>query len=505
MTFVERAATAAEARARIVVLILGALGVVALAVLSAWRPQYGLVASGALLVGLFLLLVGRRLPQLFLALLALALAGYAFLGRGIAYLGVSPIYMGEMVLALGLVALLFNLPRLRLGLVQVVLLLFMAWGAARTIPYISVYGIDALRDGVLWGYGAFAIVISVCLRPPHIRKLVALYGRVMPYFLLWVPVAAFLYLGLATYLPRLPGSPTAILDFKGGDMSVHLAGAAAFLLVGLYGDVRRNVSDLLLWTGWLIGIAVSAIINRGGMLAAAAGAAVAALFMPAFSRFVKPAAAGTAIILVLLIVNPQLELSKGRTLSVTQLIDNFSSVVDSSSVSGLQGTIQWREAWWGTIVNYTFNGPYFWAGKGYGINLATADGFQLDPTGQSLRAPHNGHLDILARSGVVGFGLWLAFLATFALGMIRAAILARRRGDTFWVQVTGWILAYWIASTVNATFDVYLEGPQGGIWFWALTGIGLVVMHAAARGEPAEEVVEERRPVARPLAQPGPA
>ncbi len=112
-----------------------------------------------------LLLVGRRMPQLFLVLLAVALAGYAFLGRGIAYLGASPIYMGEMVLALGLVALLFNLPRLRLGLVQVVLLLFMAWGAARTIPYISVYGVDALRDGVLWGYGAFAIVISVCLRP----------------------------------------------------------------------------------------------------------------------------------------------------------------------------------------------------------------------------------------------------------------------------------------------------------------------------------------------------
>ena len=34
----------------------------------------------------------------------------------------------------------------------------------------------------------------------------------------------------------------------------------------------------------------------------------------------------------------------------------------------------------------------------------------------SLRAPHNGHLDILARSGVIGFGLWILFLGAFALG-----------------------------------------------------------------------------------------
>ena len=26
------------------------------------------------------------------------------------------------------------------------------------------------------------------------------------------------------------------------------------------------------------------------------------------------------------------------------------------------------------------------------------------------------------------------------------------------------------AFMVNSSFDVYLEGPQGGIWFWALMG-----------------------------------
>ena len=462
-------------------MIAGGLAVVALAFVIAWRPVYGIAASAALLAVLGLLLVGRRLPQLFLGALAVALILYAFLGRGIAYLGASPIYMGEMVLMLGLLALVVSLPRFRISAIHVILFAFMAWGAARTIPYISQYGMDALRDGVLWEYAAFAIAISACLRAEHIRKLTEVYAGILPFFLAWVPLAEFADLQLQPVLPHLPGSPAPIIDFKGGDMGVHLAGAAAFLLIGLYDTAaRRRASEFVLWLLWLFGVGLAAAINRGGMLAAGVGATIGAAFSPTFQRFIRPVLAALLVLAVFFIVNPEVQLSNGRYFSVAQLVGNLSSVVDSGSApGGLEGSVEWRQSWWNEIINYTFNGPYFWAGKGFGINLATSDGFQTDAVLQSLRAPHNGHLDVLARSGVVGFGLWLAFLATFALTMTRAAILAKRRGDTFWMKVIVWILAYWVASAVNATFDVYLEGPQGGIWFWALTGIGIVAMRAA--------------------------
>jgi hypothetical protein len=485
MTLGERVAQGGPSWARTGIVVAGGLTVVTLAVLTAWRLQYGLLASAAVLMGLVLLLVGRRLPRLFLGALAVILVLYAFFGRGIAYLGVSPIYMSEMVLFLGLLALLVSIRRLQLTAVHVLLLAFMAWGVMRTLPYIPQYGIDALRDGVLWGYAAFALAVSACLLPSDFRKLTRIFARVLPIFVLWVPIAAVISLRFDNLLPRLPGAPVSVLDFKGGDMAVHLAGVAAFLVVGLYGPaIGRRVGDLLLWLGWLVGIAAAAAINRGGMLAAGAGGLVATLLQPTFQRLVKPVAVTLGLVLVLLIANPQIEMAKGRYLSISQFIANFTSVVDTSAASSsLQGTIQWRQAWWNTIIDYTFHGPYFWMGKGYGINLATADGFQLDPVTQALRAPHNGHLDVLARSGVIGFGLWIAFLAAFALSMIRSAILARRRGDIFWAQIITWILAYWAASTVNATFDVYLEGPQGGIWFWTLTGIGLVAMRAARERE----------------------
>jgi hypothetical protein len=42
--------------------------------------------------------------------------------------------------------------------------------------------------------------------------------------------------------------------------------------------------------------------------------------------------------------------------------------------------------------------------------------------------------------------------------------------------VAAWILVFWTAIMVNTSFDPYLEGPQGGIWFWSLFGLGLVLM-----------------------------
>ena len=39
-----------------------------------------------------------------------------------------------------------------------------------------------------------------------------------------------------------------------------------------------------------------------------------------------------------------------------------------------------------------------------------------------------------------------------------------------------WLLAYWVAMMIATSFDPYLEGPQGGIWYWVVIGAGLVVM-----------------------------
>jgi hypothetical protein len=171
---------------------------------------------------------------------------------------------------------------------------------------------------------------------------------------------------------------------------------------------------------------------------------------------------------------------EGRPATLQQMIENILSIFGSSSDSGLEGTKQFRLAWWGTIVDYTFFGDYFWTGKGFGVNLADDDGFQSTADG-SLRAPHNSHMTVLARMGVPGLLLWLLVQGAFGIGLLRATLAHRRAGEAGLGAVGGWILVYWVAMMVDTSFDPYLEGPQGGIWFWAIFGLGLVVIRLVPR------------------------
>jgi hypothetical protein len=170
----------------------------------------------------------------------------------------------------------------------------------------------------------------------------------------------------------------------------------------------------------------------------------------------------------------------GRSITIDQIIENITSIFSSSSDGGLEGSKAFRLRWWGTIINYTVFGDYFWTGKGFGVNLADADGFQVN-LDDSLRSPHNSHITALARMGVPGFVLWLLLQSAFGIGLLRSLLRHHRAGDASLAAVGAWILAYWIAMMVNTSFDPYLEGPQGGIWFWSLFGLGLVVIHLTPR------------------------
>ena len=79
----------------------------------------------------------------------------------------------------------------------------------------------------------------------------------------------------------------------------------------------------------------------------------------------------------------------------------------------------------------------------------------------------------LARSGVPGFSVWITLNVMFALALLHAYRRARRNGREDLAKLNLWVLAYWWAFMVNAGFDVFLEGPQGGIWFWSLFGFGI--------------------------------
>lgn len=465
-----------------------AIGTVAVVVgaLAALAPPAGVAVVGLACAAIALALLGRRIVGVFQVTLAGLLVGYAFLGRGLAHVGVPPLYISEMVLALALIAMGVAVARARFGVVHATLLLFMGWGLVRTVPYVGTYGIDALRDAVTWAYGLFALAVAMTVRPVHFATIVRWYRRALPCFLVWVPVAAILAMRFGSSLPTPPGSDVPIVFFKGGDMGVHLAGVGAFILVGLYGlqgNVRGWVEGLT-WAGWLLAVAVAGAVNRGGMLSASMAVA-AGLFVRSSIRWFSLGFVALLLAAAAGLLNPTIDVGASRTVSVEQLASNVLSVLNDTGNNGLEGTKTFRLSWWTKIVDYTIGGPYFWTGKGYGINLADADGFQIEAN-HALRAPHNSHLEILARSGVPGLASWILFLVTFAVTVVRAALRARARGALFWTRVLGWIFVYWLAVLVDTSFDPYLEGPQGGIWFWTIVGLGIAAARFATSGAEAD-------------------
>ena len=249
------------------VIAVGMIGLaVALGAATAINPALG-AALVAVLGMIWSLSMGRRIVPVFHGTLIVVCIGLAFFGRGFAYIGVRPIYVSELAFVLAVVTVLVSLPGARWRPIHIAMALFMGWGLVRTIPYVGTYGIDALRDGVIFGYAVFAFAVSMSVGKSHIVRLLSLYRRWFPLFLLWVPIAAITAAFLTDKLPLVPGSIVPIVVFKAGDTGVHLGAFGALMLLGLGGPGAGVFRDWVTWSLWFVALAMSSIISRGGMVA----------------------------------------------------------------------------------------------------------------------------------------------------------------------------------------------------------------------------------------------
>jgi hypothetical protein len=177
--------------------------------------------------------------------------------------------------------------------------------------------------------------------------------------------------------------------------------------------------------------------------------------------------------------------SDERPISTRQIVDNVASIVGRSGQQ-TEGTKEWRLEWWNIIVANTVFGPNFWTGRGFGLNLADADGFRDTdhPDAPALRSPHNVHMTVLARAGVPGVALWSLFLISWLAILTNAGLAARRLGHAEWANLFLFIGCYVTSMIINASFDVALEGPMLGICFWCLVGFGIgsVMIYRCQRG-----------------------
>lgn len=426
-----------------------------------------------------------QLPAAWGWALGVSLLGYAVLGRGYAYLGAPPIFVGEVLLLVGaLLALTHGRWRkpLQEPLVWSVLA-YMGWGAAQTVPYLATYRIDALRDAVLWGYAAFALItVTLVTTRSAVARIVRTYARFVPWVLILAPAGLVATHLIAPRIPLVPGTDVPMADLKPGDLAVHLVGVLGFLVLGQDRHAARHEGQpsralgawpwawSLLWLGaWL-----TTFTARAAIVTVIVGAAVLTALRPT-SGWWRPAYLGAVLLVLAVAFDVSLQLSDRREISAESLAITAVSLVDNVERADYGGTRTWRLNWWNDIVDYTVFGPHRWTGKGYGVNLANDDGYQVHGD-DSLRSPHNAHLNVLARGGVPGALLWATLHLSLLAALFVAYLRRRAEGRDGWARLDLWLLAYLIAFHVNASFDVFLEGPQGGIWFWTLVGFALAAL-----------------------------
>jgi hypothetical protein len=417
-----------------------------------------------------------NLSDYYLLLLSGGLLGYAFLGKGFAYLGFPPIFIGEIAFLAGLVILLRTgcLIAALTTLPSLLLVAVMAWVVLRTLPFVDVYGFDALRDSVVIMYGGFAfIVIALLLEDARrINTIVRYYGAFVN---IYIPAIPFLFAfnhRFADSIPNMPGTTVRLIWIAPSEVAVHLAGAAVFVLVGF-----RKAT--LLWIVLLAAaMAMVSALSRGGMLAFVVPVTFAVLTLGKIRELAAILLTGLVILAAAYTLEPtftdyrEARSSEERSISVRQFIDNVASIGGRAGEQ-TEGTKEWRLDWWNIILKDTLYGPNFWTGRGFGLNLADADGFRAEHGVPPLRHPHNVHMTLLAHAGVPGVALWILFLASWLAMLMNALLTARRRGQAEWAGLFLFIGCYVMSMIINATFDVALEGPMQGTWFWCLIGFGI--------------------------------
>ncbi|HEX3742737.1 MAG TPA: O-antigen ligase family protein [Bryobacteraceae bacterium] len=418
------------------------------------------------------------------------LCAYALFGKGAAYVGVEPFYVGEFALLCGVLCFVRK-PRSWQSFLtwpSAVLVLYMVWGLCRTIPYVGEYGVYAFRDGVLWAYGIFAFTVAgfILAEPTLLFTATRILSRFSTVYLMLMPAIGVLFQTRFDVLPRVgPAADATFPHFKAGDSMVHLAAITAAFV---FGTIPSNTAKIAL----LVAGIVLCSYSRAAILAYAAAMIVLFLLKPAHKWWTIAALFAGASTILLALTDVSIPITENREISFRQLTENVNSLLTGTELDAgsRNGTKVWRLQWWDKIIGYTIHGDLLWTGKGFGINLATSDNILTGPE-RGIRSPHNGHLTVLARSGVIGLSLWVTLNLLWAIRIVGYYRLSRLWADTRWNKLFGVLLVYWAAFMVNAAFDVYLEGPVGGIWYWSVFGVGIAAPMVCRRRVP---VLKLRRP-----------
>ena len=400
--------------------------------------------------------------NLYLRIYLLVMTLYVFLNKGVAYT-----YLVEALWLFGILLLLMDRKKVEFiwNKTTKLILFFITISGIYILRGFAQYDIiDLIRDSFIFQYGWFVFILFLFK-----DKLEQIWETLF-FIYKWFPFVALLNFILQYFVPFFetitPFGGIPILLYKNGDMGVQLLISTLLLLYTFENKTLkwRVLLSLVIALDFLI----LASYSRSGIVAFLAS-------MLCFIYFNKDIQLQSRVRLlikylpvILLIVTPiyiNIKVSEnfqGRSVGFEQIKNNFSSIVGGTTDATSENNVVWRLVWWAKIIDYSLSSPNFFIGKGLGMNLATDD--DIITLDDSLRSPHNFHLNIMARFGVLLFLIWTYFLIQILKPIFEKQLVGKR-------LLIGCII---VAFLINASFDVFLEGPMGAFPFWTWVGLYLL-------------------------------
>lgn len=410
--------------------------------------------------------------NLYLRAYLLVMTLYVFLNKGVAYT-----YLVEALWFFGILLLLMDRKKVELiwNKITKLLLFFITIGFIYIIRGFTKYDIiDLIRDSFMFQYGWFVFILFL------FKDKTAQIWETLFFIYKWFPFVALLNFILQYFVPFFetvaPFGGIPILLYKNGDMGVQLLISTLLLLFSIekYSFKWRVLLSLVITLDFLI----LASYSRSGIVAFLASFVCFIYFNKDIQLQSRVRLLIKYLPIILLIVTPiyiNIKVSEnfqGRSVGFEQITNNFSSIVGGTTDATSENNVVWRLVWWAKIIDYSFSSPNFFIGKGLGMNLATDD--DIITLDDSLRSPHNFHLNIMARFGVLLFMIWTYFLIQIIKPLFKKQLQGRR-------LLIGCIL---LAFLINASFDVFLEGPMGAFPFWTWLGLYLLTEDQESLVEP---------------------
>lgn len=325
--------------------------------------------------------------------------------------------------------------------------------------------LNVIKDSFVFNYACFTLILFLFIDEKElIWKKIKLIYNLYPF----IPLLSFTVFNLIPSLDTIKifGDIT-IMNHKHSDMAIHLLISTIFLL--RYNNEKKTNAQYYFILLIIFDFLIIASYSRSGTVSFIVGLLCYLYFnkerviTSSFKQILKSIVVGFIIILPIYASIQIQENFQGRTVGFDQLKNNFLSIVSSNDdvPATLEDNKIWRLVWWGKIINYSFTPQYFFTGRGLGMSLVKTDGIDAN---EDLRSPHNFHLTIMARFGVLVFFLWLYFLYQLFYEFFRRELT----GNRFLIA------SILIAFVINASFDVFLEGPMGAFPFWTFIGLLLI-------------------------------